>query len=126
MNTVEWSIRDGKADARFTDESVWQGAVGAGVVVTILALPDTNDAIVLLDPDQRPPGIERWHPFHNIVRVTPTGDVCWRSELLPHETTMKSYYRVAWRERTLVALTSSYECELDADSGRLLNSRFIK
>lgn len=72
------------------------------VIMTILAVPGSEDAIVLLDPEWRPPVIEKWHPFPNIVRVGPSGQVRWRAELTPHETTAKSYYRVDWRSALLI------------------------
>jgi hypothetical protein len=97
-----------------------------GVIQTQLSLPNSDDTIVLLDPDQRPTGIEDWHPFHNLVRVAPSGDIRWRAELVPQETAWKCYYAATWRGESLIAYAPSYECQLDPESGHLLAALFTK
>jgi len=106
--------------------TVWRGTVDGGVVRSVLPVPDSDDAIVLLDSEQRPAGVESWHPFNNILRITKSGDVRWRSELVPQETAFKAYLQVMWLDKILIALAASYECELDPETGRLLRSTFTK
>jgi hypothetical protein len=80
---------------------------------------------VLLDPDRRPDGLEVWHPFHNVLRVGPAGELLWRAELPRHETTAKCWLGLTLDD-SLRAVTYSYECELDPDSGRILSTTFTK
>lgn len=99
--------------------------VDGGVVAASVRVPASDDEIVLLDPDQRPEGVEAWHPFHNILRLGSAGDVLWRAELLPSETTAKCWTGVSFDD-ALRATTYSWVCELDPDSGRIVSSMFVK
>jgi hypothetical protein len=99
--------------------------VDGGEVVATVGLPGTDDVVVLLDPERRPEGVLPWHPFHNIVRITPSGDINWRAELVPGETTAKCSHRVEF-DGALRAWTYSYVCELDASTGRIIESTFTK
>jgi hypothetical protein len=100
-------------------------AVDGCVVAAVVELPGTYDAAVLLDPDRRPAGVEAWHPYHNIVRVSPDGVLRWRAELLPQETTAKCWLGLQV-DGSLRATTYSWECELDPESGRIISSEFTK
>jgi hypothetical protein len=62
---------------------------GEGTVIRELPVPGSDDVIVLFDPEQRPAGIEAWHPFANIIRIGPAGERLWRCALLPQETAWK-------------------------------------
>ena len=126
MDRPTWEARGGNAEARMGGHTVWRGTVDGGVVRSVLPVPDSDDAIVLLDSEQRPAGVESWHPFNNILRITKSGDVRWRSELVPQETAFKAYLQVMWLDKILIALAASYECELDPETGRLLRSTFTK
>lgn len=99
--------------------------VDGGVVRSSVDLPDTDDVIVLLDPERRPDGVLPWHPFPNILRVAASGEIKWRSELIPQETTAKCWMGVSF-DGSLRAWTYSYDAELDPETGRLLTSRFTK
>ena len=81
-----------------------------------------DDAIVLLDGDQRSAGIETWHTFRNIVRIARTGDVQWRGDLPSSGSAAKCYYNMSWSAGRIRALAWSYECWLDPGSGRLIES----
>ena len=97
-----------------------------GVVMTVLSLVGSSDSIVLLDPERRPPGVLHWHPFANVLRVTASGEIVWRGDLLRQETTAKCWIGVAWVGPRLRAWTYSYECELDPATGRIVRSHFTK
>jgi len=97
---------------------------GEGTVIRELHLPDSDD-VVLLDPEQRPEGIEAWHPFHNVLRLGPAGEVRWRCALLP-ESTWKCYLSVEWVGDRMVAETPSYKVTLDPASGAIIDSVFTK
>jgi len=96
-----------------------------GTVKTKLPVPDSADVIVLLDPEQRPTGVESWHPFPNILRLSPSGQVVWRSDLLPDDT-WKCYLSVAWEGESLIARAASYRVALDPSSGAVIGSTFTK
>ena len=96
-----------------------------GIVAASVRLPGSDDEVVLLDPDRRPDGIEAWHPFPHIVRVGPDGQVRWRAELLPHETTAKCWTGLSM-DGTLRATTYSWACELDTDTGQIVSRIFTK
>jgi hypothetical protein len=81
--------------------------------------------VVLLDPDHRPAGVEPWHPNPNLFRVAADGSVRWTAELLPNEHSAKCWTGVHY-DGSLVAFTYSWECELDAETGRILVARFTK
>lgn len=97
-----------------------------GAVLMTLRVPESEDVIVLLDPERRPDGVLAWHPFHNVVRIDPSGRVKWRAELVPHETTAKAWYGIEWDGRRLRAWTWSYDCELDEATGTILRTKFTK
>lgn len=102
-----------------------QGFEG-GVAMTTLHVPASEDVIVLFDPERRPAGVLPWHPFHNVVRVDPSGRVKWRAELVPKDTTAKGWYRIGWDGRQLRAWTYSYECVLDDATGAILSTTFTR
>jgi hypothetical protein len=126
MVNVAWNASGGMAQATMNGEPVWEGTVDGGRVAKVLPVVDSDDAIVLLDGDQRPEGIEPWHPFRNIVRIAPTGDVQWRGDLPPSGSAAKCYYDMSWSAGRIRALAWSYECWLDPLNGRLLESTFTK
>lgn len=99
--------------------------VDGGVVIASARVPGTSDSVVLLDPDQRPDGVLPWHPFHNVLRVTDGGEVLWRADLIPNETTAKCWLRMKY-ETALRVWTYSYDCELDPETGRIIRSRYTK
>ena len=96
-----------------------------GVVVASLPAPGSTDRVVLLDPAKRPDGALPWHPFPNVLRVSASGEVRWRSELVPGETTAKCWVSIEWAH-ALTARTFSYECDLDPSTGRIVETRFTK
>jgi len=99
--------------------------IDGGVVMATVMLPNTDDVVVLLDPDHRPDGVLPWHPFNNVLRVSPSGQIVWRAELLSAETTAKCWHGVEF-EGGLRARTYSYECMLDSETGRIVDSTFMK
>ncbi len=90
-----------------------------------VSIPGTDDSVVLLDPERRPDGVLPWHPFPNVVRVTPEGKVVWRAELVPGETTAKCWLGIE-SDMSLRAWTYSYDCGLDPETGRIINTTFTK
>ena len=99
--------------------------IDGGVVLASTAVPGTDDLVVLLDPERRPDGVLPWHPFRNILRVTPADEIVWRAELVPSETTAKCWHGVEF-DGTLRAWTYSYNCELDPANGQIIDTMFTK
>lgn len=99
--------------------------VDGGTVAPELPVPESGDVIVLIDPDQRPAGVLPWHPFQNVLRSAPNGEVVWRTELVPGESKAKCGMRVQF-DHVLTAWTYSYVCELDPVTGHIVNSTFTK
>ena len=95
------------------------------IVISTVSLADTADAVILLDPDRRPPGIMAWHPFPNVLRITPQGVVQWRAELLPNETTAKCWLDLRY-DGSLQVSTYSFSCVLDPETGRITSTVFDK
>jgi hypothetical protein len=112
--------------AEVEGQVVWAGAPDGGMVLTVLPVPGSDDGIVLLDCDARPANVEPWHPFPNVLRLNPDGNVKWRCSLLPQETAWKCYQSVAWDGDRLIASAPSYEVTLDPLSGSILESTFTK
>ena len=99
--------------------------VDGGFVLKRVGLPDTEDSVVLLDPDRRPEGVLPWHPFANLLRVTPGGEVVWRAEPLAGDD-WKCWVGVASDDRTLRAWGSAHVCVIDVESGSIVSSSFTK
>lgn len=101
-----------------------RGAIQGSTVLVVIKVED--GAIVLLDPDDRPAGVEKWHPFPNILRIRTDGSVVWRSELIEHETTAKCWLALDEEDGQIVARTYSYQATLDPGTGKLRQVVFTK
>jgi hypothetical protein len=58
-------------------------ASAEGTMIRELPIRGSEDVVVLLDPDHRPDGVEAWHPFPNIMRLSGAREILWRCALLP-------------------------------------------
>lgn len=124
---VQWHESEGEAIATRHGGAVWAGTVDDGAkVITVLPMGGSDDAIVLLDCEHRPVGVEKWHPSPNVVRLGPDGEIRWRAELVQAETAWKCYLRVEWIGERLRALAPSYDCTIDANAGQLVEAVFTK
>lgn len=91
--------------------------MGASVA---LAVPRTNDAIVLLNPDEQMDG-------HSgaLLRLFPDGSVAWR--VVPAFENGDAFVAVKWVGDQLIANTwSCYSVVVDVDTGRLFDAIFTK
>ena len=98
--------------------------VDGGVVLAELSVPDSDDSIVLLDPDQRPEGVLPRHPFFNLLRDAANGDVVWRAPMV--ETTTKSWVSAGYEGGILFADAWSWRCRLDQETGRIVSKVLTK
>ena len=126
MHPVQWHVADGKVRATTADELMYEGTVvpGASPSAVVPALRSA-DAFVLLDYSKRPQGVEKWHPYRNLMRVAPTGDVLWTAELIPGDM-WKCFVGVRISGGLLIAQGSASEAVIDPDTGAVLDIRHTK
>jgi hypothetical protein len=110
MAKTTWRVAEGRVESSIEDVVRWSGLVDGGHVRTLLTIDGSDDAIVLLDPDLRPLGVETWHPFPNVVRIGSSGNVIWRAS--PVRQRFKYWYAIEWNEGRLVAFAPSYDVEI--------------
>jgi hypothetical protein len=121
----EYRVVDGHVEVLDGDELLWGGDVDGLVAYKAIALPGTEDGIVVLDWGHRPPGVEAWHPFPNLMRIRPDGKPVWTAEL-PLGLGEKSYTGAAWREGTLIGFLWANAAELDPATGAVRRTWFTK
>ena len=78
--------------------------------------------IVLFDPNAE---LANLGQFRNLVAVENAGHQAWVAEL-PTSTTGDRYYRVDSQDPIVVSSFSSYDCQIDAESGRITRKVFTK
>lgn len=116
---------DGHVEISDGADLLWWGDVDNLVAYKVLPLPDTDDGIVVMDWSHRPPGVEEWHPFPNLMRIRPDGSRVWTAEL-PDGLGEKSYTGMEWREGKLIGFLWANAAELDPESGAVRSSWFTK
>ncbi len=105
----------------FDDADVlqWSGNLRGDGARTVLPIAGSGDAIVLVGGSARSQG-----SFRNLLRVSPDGAIVWRAKV---PTDSDSYVSVEWRSERLWAHSwSCYLVEIDAGTGRVLQSLFTK
>lgn len=125
MKGREYRVIDGHVEVLDGDELVWWGDVDGLVAYEAMALPGTDDGIVVMDWAHRPPGVEDWHPFPNLLRIQPGGNPVWTAEL-PSGLGEKSYTGVEWRNGTLIGFLWANAAELDPATGAVRRTWFTK
>ena len=78
--------------------------------------------IVLFDPDVY---TEKFGQFPNLIALRPTGERLWTAEL-PTTTSGDRYYKIASQTLLVAHSIYSYECQIDAATGRLKSRQFCK
>ena len=98
----------------------WRGKPDGFPAKAVLPLPGSDDAVVLLDHMAGPKN------FANLIRLAPDGRVLWR--LAPPEgSTNDAYVDLRWRGDQLLANSwSGYLVRIDAASGQMTSSEFVK
>ena len=96
------------------------GKVDGYAVRKILEIPNSDDVIVLLVYWDDPAKF-----FQNLIRLAPSGDVVWRAKY--PMTTHDAYVEINWQGSELIGNTwDGYWTVLDADTGNVLSSTFVK
>ena len=104
---------------------IWRGRPDGAPCASAIVLPETDDAIVLLDWELGPRnayGHVSGSP--NLIRVTAAGEVVWRAVAVEDKDV---WVAVEWRDGGLVGNTRScYRIELDPNTGHELSRVFTK
>ncbi len=98
---------------------LWHGQPDDAPVVSVMAVPDGEDAIVLLDY------MAKRGAFSNLVRIGPDGAVRWRAQL-PTSELSEAYVEADLDIRLTAASWSGHRVVLDLATGRILRSDFAK
>ena len=70
MAEHSFAVKDGAVEVRLAGATVWAGKVLGVSAIDAFPLPGTQDGVIVLDPMDRPDGVEAWHPYENVVRVS--------------------------------------------------------
>lgn len=81
-----------------------------------------DKVIVLLDPDA---DLGKSGQYRNLMALDSAGAVVWLAEL-PTDRDSDVFTRIASREPLIADTFSSYECDIDLQTGQLLAKRFFK
>jgi hypothetical protein len=107
---------------------IWHGRPDEKPVVAVVAIPGTEDAVVVLDAEagpRTPLGDLKGWP--HLLRVGPTGAIIWRSEAGTSSGDRDWWLGVEATSGALTASTwSGFQKVLDKDTGRVLSSTFTK
>jgi hypothetical protein len=85
-------------------------------IKTLLSIPNSDDAIVMLNHKQA---------FQNVLRCNSSGSIVWMAEL--PEKSGDVYTNLDWHEKKLIAFSwSCFIVLLDIETGKILSSVFTK
>jgi hypothetical protein len=119
-----YGVNDGELLV-FEDAPAWRGRIDGHRATKAAALPETPDAIVLLES---PEIDDSRTPFLNLLRVGPCGEVKWRAELPEPDDWTDEYVDFdLYPDGALGANTwSCFSVALDPETGRILSKVFTK
>ena len=148
MSAVTWMMRGGDAVCERSGVVLWRGRPLDRDVERVLVVPESNDAVVLLEravaaADRL--GHARREPAKdaNLVRLGPQGQMLWQAMLpsprvlgIVHEERFGGasltdgqdcWVSVEWRRGRLTAFSwSCFDCDLDVDTGEIQRAVFTK
>ena len=78
--------------------------------------------VVFLDPDA---DLGKTVQYKNLLGFDNKGSKLWEADL-PTSKISDVYWRVKQKQPLIVSSFSSYECEIDEDTGRVISSEFYK
>ncbi|MBY0273461.1 MAG: hypothetical protein K2X02_08690 [Alphaproteobacteria bacterium] len=89
----------------------------------VIYLTKNQTYLVLFDRDSN---IRKWGQFPNIICLSTEGEKLWTVEL-PTTDTGDSYFRMQLKEGKLFGdAWGSFVCEIDVNTGRIINKVFFK
>ena len=98
----------------------WRGKPDGYPAMAIMPVPNSEDAVVLLDYMAGP------KVFANLIRMTPEGRVVWRAAP-PEQSGSDAFVECRWRGGAFMANSwSGYLLEIDLATGRPTSSEFVK
>ena len=114
---------DGKTllldDLKLSLEHVIRDAFAAGGKIIVLLDPDSY----LTDPAYGQEQRRGKQPVHNLIALSKLGNRLWEAEF-PEDADY--YYRIVSTEPLIALSFSSYRCELDLQTGRIVAREFLK
>jgi hypothetical protein len=106
------------------DRVVWRGKPDGRDAVHVVALPRTNDAVVLLkwpvEHPGKPSSIGTWT---NLVRIGSDGRIVWRAGGLDIDDRWTS---VRWADGLLASTSTGFAVNLDPDTGEVVSRTIAK
>ena len=78
--------------------------------------------VVLLDPDSN---MGKSGQYRNLIAYDTSGQKMWEAEL-PTSKPSDVYWKIAKKEPLIAYSFSSYECEIDVTTGKILRSEFYR
>ena len=95
-------------------------AVEQGVIVLMDQFADLKGPILdIREVRNAPKGT-------NLFCYSPDGILLWKAELPTEEKSEDSYYQISSRSPLVVNSFSSYRCEIDATTGKIIRKEFYK
>jgi hypothetical protein len=118
---VRYELNDGEIVVKDeVDRVIWRGKPDGHPATAIVPLPDSDDAIVLLDYMAGPKN------FANLFRITSTGRIVWRAAP-PESSTSDAYVEVRRRGDAFFANSwSGFLVQIDIKTGMPTSSEFVK
>jgi hypothetical protein len=98
---------------------VWRGKPDGRDAVHVVALPSTNDAVVLLKwPVDQHGTVSSIGTWTNLVRITRDGTIVWRAGGLDIEDRWTS---VRWADGLFASTSTGFAVTLNPDTGELVS-----
>jgi outer membrane protein assembly factor BamB len=98
----------------------WHGRPDDGPAVNVLPVPQSRDAVALLDY------MSKQGAYQNIVRIGPDGTIRWRAQL-PTSDPTDAYVDMDIDGMKLCAVSwSGHKVTLDLETGQITERRFVK
>jgi hypothetical protein len=116
---MRYSVQSGVLEIRDSGDGklTWRGTFDEGTVLCAVALPETEDCVVLVE-------YVRGSVANNVMRVRPDGTIAWRASPAPE---FGPYVRIAIQDGHLQAWSwSGSMVRLDQELGAILERTFVK
>lgn len=116
---MQYEIRDGLLEIRDATEGhmIWRGSVDGGDVVKVVALPESEDCVVIITGGNG-------DSARNLIKVRKDGSIAWRAEAPPE---FGNYVDIDLQNGDLMAWSwSCYLLKLDPEKGTILDKSFTK